>query len=336
MFVNTAYASDENPIGFSVETIMPDNQIDQNKNYFYIQTSPGANQILKVKVTGTSEEPVKIKAYIANAITDDSGTVDYKPNIEKDDTLVDSIEEIAKVDENEFELGLGEEKIVEISITSPATSYSGVKMGAVYFERVMNGLKEGKINNKYSYRIGIICSETEDLYTNSQEFNLLKVTPELKKTQKSVTLTLQNREPKTIADLYMDIKIVDKKTGKTVKSQKLSDGMVAPNSRFDYSVNWGIESIRSGTYIAKVSAKSRYKSWELEKEFEITADEAKKMNEETLYKLMLPLWAYIVTVILGLFTVGSTVFLALRRKKLRKKKKRGGKNVKNKRKTKKG
>ena len=307
--------AEEDPMGFTVETIMPTSQIDQNKSYFYIKTTPNQEQTLKVSVKGTSSDPVKIRVYVANAMTSESGTVNYLPNFEKDPTLQESIEEITTISEEEFELKLGEEKVVELKVTPPADSYDGVKMGAVYFERVPEEKKEGKINTEYSYRIGLMSSESDNLYTDSQQLNLLSVKPELKRTQKSITLELQNPEPKTIADFYMDTKIVDEKTGKVVKTQKLSGGMMAPNSHFDYSVNWGIDKIPSGKYIAKVSAKSRYKEWELEKKFEITEEQAKKMNEETLFKLTLPTWAYIGTIIFGLATVLLTLILTIRSKK---------------------
>ena len=307
--------AEEDPMGFTVETIMPTSQIDQNKTYFYIQTTQNEEQTLKVRVKGTSEEPVKIKTYVANAMTSESGTVNYVAKYEKDTTLQQSIEEITTVSEDTFELKLGEEKVVEIKVTPPAESYDGVKMGAIYFERVLEEKKEGKINTEYSYRIGLMTSESDTIYTDSQELKLLDVKPELKRTQKSITLQLQNPEPKTIADFYMDTKIINEKTGKVVKTQKLSGGMMAPNSHFDYSVNWGIDAIPSGKYIAKVSAKSRYKEWELEKKFEITKEQAKKMNEETLYKLTLPNWAYIGTVILGVMTISLTLLLTIRSKK---------------------
>jgi len=325
--------AEDDPMGFTVETIMPAEQIDKTQTYFYIKTEPGQTQKLKVKVTGTSDEPVKIKTYVANAFTAPNGTVNYLPEQSKDPTLSNSIEEIAAVQEKEFELKNKEEKIVEIDVTPPAEHYEGVKMGAIYFERVSTEAADEKamINTKLSYRVGLIASESDGTYTDSQELNLVEVKPEIMQAQKTIGLVLQNPDPKTIADFYLDVSIVEEKTGKIVKTQKLKNGMMAPNSRFDFSVLWGLDPIPSGSYIAKVSAKSRYKSWELEKKFEITKEQAKKMNEETLYKLTLPAWAYYVTIGLGIGTVVMAGYLSVRgarwkkesqrkRKKIRKKK----------------
>lgn len=314
-YTTTTYAQEENPMGFSVETIMPANQIDQNKTYFYVQTSPGEELTLKVKVTGTSEEPVKVKASLANAITTSGGSVSYETGLEKDPTLKDSIEEIAKLSEEEFEIKLGEEKIVEITVKLPESHYEGVKMGAVYFSRVMDKDQDKAINSDYSYRIGLLLSETDGLYSDSKTLNLLEAKPEMNRKQKSVGLLLQNQDPKTIADFYIDATIVDEKSGSVVKKQKLSSGMMAPNSQFTFPVYWGVTPMKPGKYIAKVSAKSRYDSWELEKKFEITDEQAKKMNEETVFKLTLPTWAYVSTVLLGIATIGLTLGLTLRSKK---------------------
>lgn len=328
-----AAQAEDNPMGFTVETIMPTEQIDKTQTYFYIKTEPGQSQKLKVKVTGTSDEPVKVKTYVANAFTAPNGTVNYLPDQKKDPSLSQSIEEITTIQEKEFELKNKEEKIVEIEVVPPAEHYDGIKMGAIYFERVSEVAADEKsmINTKLSYRVGLIASESDGTYTDSQELNLVEVKPEIKQAQKTIGLVLQNPAPKTIADFYLDVSIVEEKTGKIVKTQKLKNGMMAPNSRFDFSVLWGLDPIPSGSYIAKVSAKSRYKSWELEKKFEITKEQAKKMNEETLYKLTLPTWAYYVTIALGIGTVGMASYLSVRgarwkkesqrkRKKIRKKK----------------
>jgi len=316
LFHSTKVLADEgNPLGFSAETIMPANQIDQNKTYFYVQTNPDEQLTMKVKLVGNSEEPVKVKGSIANAITGAGGSVDYVTGSESDETLKNSIEEFATLSETEFELKNKEEKIIDINVKMPKENYDGVKMGAVYFTRVMDEKGEAAISSDYSYRIGVILSETDGTYTDSKSLNLLEAKPELNRKQKSVGLVLQNPEPKTIADFYVDATIVEEKSGKVIKTQKLSSGMMAPNSRFTFPVEWGVTAIKPGKYIAKVKAKSRYDSWELEKKFEITDEQAKELNAETVFKLSLPTWAYIATIILGIMMVILSVFLAIRAKK---------------------
>lgn len=323
--------SQASPLGFTVEAIQPDTQIDKSKSYFYLKTKPGIEQKLQVKVTGKSSTPVKVKSYISNGITSESGTINYIPDAEKNKTLTDSMEEIATVDTPEFEISDGEEKIVTITIHPPKESYQGIKLGSVSFKQIDDDSKQkAQVTSEYSYRIGICISESEAIYNDGQSLNLTKVKPELFRAQKTILLTLENPEPKMISDFAMTIQIVDKKTGKLVKKQKLEDGSIAPNSDFTYPVDWGIDKIPSGKYIAKVNATSTHKSWDLEKEFEITENQAKKMNKETLVKLTLPTWAYVATVLLAIITVVLSIVISLRDKKWsnvkkRKKKKKGQK-----------
>jgi len=304
--------AETNPLGFVVEPIYSDNQIDTEKPYFYVKTTPGEEQELKVKVTGTSESPVKIKSFVSNAITSEFGSIDYVRDQSKDSSLKDSIEEIATVDNKEFTLAKNEEKTVTILIKNPAEHYEGIKLGTIYFKRVDQNEEKSKnqIKNEYSFRMGILLSETDKIYNDGQSLNFTKVEPKLIRSKKAIVLTLQNPESKMITDFNMKVKIlVDQ--GKIVKEQSIENGSIAPNSSFDYAFDWGIDTLKSGKYTVKISATSKHKSWNLEKNFEITQEIAKEMNNKTLYKLFLPKWAYVVTVFLGVSTLVCSVVIKI-------------------------
>lgn len=321
----------EGAMGFTIETMTPKTQINQDQSYFYIKTKPNEKQELNVKVKGTSKEPVKVKAFTTNGMTSELGTIDYIFNHKKDETLTHSIEEITQVSEPEFTIKQGEEKFVVITVNPPNDHYDGVKLGAVYFQQVddTSENKETAIKTSKSYRVGLMLSESDSEYSDSKSLNLLEVDAELYRRQKSIRLTLQNPEPKMIAEFSMTVQIVNKENGKVVKTQKLEDGSIAPNSRFIFNVDWGIDPIPAGKYIAKVDANSRHESWKLKKDFEISEGQAKKMNDETLMKLTLPKWAYWATIGLSVLTIIVSVILIVRGKiwksksKKRKKKKRG-------------
>lgn len=314
-----ADAADTSPLGFEVTPVLPDTQIDKEKNYFYVETRPGIPQTLKVNVKGLSEEPTKVRVFMANAITSEGGTVAYKAGVEKDPTLQDSIEDLVTVDTPEFEIKKGEERTITLTVTPPATSFEGIKLGTIYFQQVEpEQAKQQAVQSTYSYRIGVMLTEKEEEYSNSKSLNLLSAEAELSHSFKTIQLTFQNPEPKMIADVTMNLSIIDKKTGKVIKKQKLENGSIAPNSRFKLGIDWGIDAIPVGKYQAKVEATSRYDSWSLEKDFEITAATAKKMNDESLNKLTLPSWAYGSILGLGILVVVDSVYLAMRQKQWKK------------------
>lgn len=317
-FTHTVFADNkQSPLGFTVAPIFNDNQLDENLGYFYIQSSPGVNQEVKVKVNGYSETPVKVKVSIANAITGEKGTMDYDSSIKKDDTLVDSLNEIATVDSPEFEIKKGESKIVTVSIHPPASSFAGIKLATIVFDQEKTEKTQEKqtaITNTYGYRIGLMVTEEgKKEYRDSMKINLLDAKAELTRRQKTVVLTIQNPEPKMVGDFTMKTQIVRKSDNKVLKQQTEKNGSMAPNSRFEYAVDWGLESIPAGTYIAKVTIENSFSKWNLEKEFTITEEKAKQMNTDTVVKLTLPTWIYVVTVISALLTGALSFYLIKRR-----------------------
>ncbi|WP_430606654.1 hypothetical protein IGJ55_002753 [Enterococcus sp. AZ170] len=334
--------AEEDPIGFTVEAQQSVTQLDKEKDYFYIKTTPGVEQQVKVTVTGTSEEPVKVKVSTVNGSTSEAGTIDYSPGVKSDSSLKDSIEEITTIDSPEFELKKGEVKTVSITIKPPIDSYEGIKLGTIYFEREQTEeQKKQAIKSSYSYRIGLLLSESDEEYSNSKQLNLIEVKPELKRAKKTIQVTLQNPEPKMIADFSLTASVVEEKSGKVVKKKQLKEGAMAPSSQFSYAIDWGLDPIPAGNYLVKIDAESRYDQWHLEKKFTISAEQAKKMNDETLYKLTLPEWAYWGTGIVAVLLVvdGSYVFLRNRkwkkeliRQTKRKKEKKGRKGTERKRK----
>lgn len=300
------------PLGFSVETVKPSSQIDQNKTFFYIKTEPNQVQKLKVKVTGTSEEVVKVKVYLANGITSEKATINYLASQKKDETLKDSIEEIATVNQPEIEVAQGETKEVIITVKPSAENYTGIKLGSIYFQRETEKNSKVTVDSSFSYRIGLVASEENSSYSDGKSLKLLDVQPELLRAQKTIGITLQNPESKVIPDFSMKVEIVNKINGNVIKKQSMSDGSIAPNSHFTYSVDWGLDPIPSGTYIAKINAKSNDQIWNLEKEFTITEEKAKIMNDETAFKLSLPDWVYVLTIVLSLATLIVSIYLIYR------------------------
>lgn len=143
---------------------------------------------------GNFERTNKVKVYIANAITSVGGIVSYKAGVEKDPTLKNSVEDMTKVDESEFEIKRGEE-----------------------------GTQTQAIRSTYSYRIGIMLSENDQDYSDSKTLNLLSAEAELSRSFKTIQLMFQNPEPKMIADLGMTVSLINKKTGKVVKKQTLEN-----------------------------------------------------------------------------------------------------------------
>lgn len=315
---STVFASkdDENVLGYAVKAIQPSTQLDQDKTYFYVQTVPGEEQTLEVKVQSTRKEPIDLEVTVEDAMTGDNGEIAYKTPDNKDmnydETLKDPVSSMIEVETPKLTVGNFEEKIVRLKLTPPKEHYKGVKIGAISIgiaDKVDNkGIKTG-----FSYEIGAIFSETGEEFNNSESLNLKGVRAELYHGKKMVLATLQNPEPKVLENLTIDATVKSKKSGDVVKEKKVQGYTMAPNSNFKFGLDWGIANIPSGAYILEMDVKNDFNNWTFKKEFQITGKQANEINAGSPYKIITPLNVQIATVILGILTV-MIVFFQFRRK----------------------
>jgi len=79
-FVSLAYPIKANAAAdksYSVQAVLPDNQIDHNESYFDLKVEPNKEQDLKVMIINTGSKPIKVKAEVNDAYTADSGVIGY-------------------------------------------------------------------------------------------------------------------------------------------------------------------------------------------------------------------------------------------------------------------
>ena len=310
-----ALAKDESSnLGYTVLAELNGKQIDPEKSYFYIQTVPGEEQLLTVKVKSTQEEPVKIKIYTTDAFTGDNGTIEYTEDKQKlDDTLLEPISAITKAETPSLTVENYEEKAATFKLAPPKENYAGVKMGALVFE-IDDSESDEQVSSKFAYRIGLITSENGDDYRDSKTLNLLEAKSTIKRGKKMILATLQNPEPKILSDLEITAEVKEKDKQAVLKKKKVENYALAPNSRFEFEMDWGTGTVKAGTYIVVMNASNGYSDWKFEKEFTITGEQAKKMNEESSFKIITPVWIKIGTILL-LVSLGAISFLLLKRRK---------------------
>lgn len=307
---------DDDNLGYVVSAERHGKQIDTEKTFFYIQTAPGEEEELKVKVTSTKKEKVKIKVYATDAITGDSGTIEYTDDLKLlDASLTDPVTSMTKIETPSISVGNFETKEAIIKLTPPKESYSGVKMGALVFELESEKGKE-IVGNKFAYRVGLITAETGDDFRDAKTLKLIDVKSTIDRGKKLVLATLQNPEPKILSGLQINAEITEKGKQEVVKRKKIESYSLAPNSHVDFAIDWGTTNIKAGTYIFKMDASNSFNDWKFEKEFTISKEQAKKMNEESVFKIITPTWIKSVTVALFFAMLSILTTLLVRRKKM--------------------
>lgn len=318
-----AIATDKeaDPLGFVVQAIRPDTQIETNKSYFFIETQPDETQILKVKIKSTQKDPIKIKAFIANGTTGSTGNIEYDESTKNlDKSLKHPLTEFVKINETEITLDNFEEKVVELSLTPPKESYQGIKLGAVVFQTVEDKeeTKTQTISSKYQYKIGLITTETGEEYENAKKLELTSAKLGLKLGRKQVAAVIHNPEPKIADNLKIEATVTKKGSDTVLKKQTVENARMAPNSTYEFSVDWGVDVIDPGEYTLKVHAQNDEEDWKWQKDFSISDEKAKKMNEETVFKIESPDWLPYVVVLASISLVLVVVILTVRNKRWKK------------------
>ncbi len=306
----------ENDVGFTVEPVFTNTQIDQSKGFFFVRVKPDEPQDLVVKVKSTNKNPTKVTIYVSDAFTNQNGVIDYDgEEYPEDNTLKNSLKEISNVSDPEITVQNYETKEVKIRITPPKDAFQGVKCAAICVMKAEPEENTEGLTSLFGYRVGLIVTEDSETYDDGSSLNLLKVQPTVHEGKRVIQTRLQNPEPKVLEKLTVETKLRAKGKEEILRKRKTNDMRMAPNSQFDFATNWGLDPIEAGTYVLSIKADSGENTWSWEEEFTIGEKEAKKINEEATYTITYPSWVPIVVLLIGTATLANIGSLYVRRKK---------------------
>ena len=307
-------------LNFSVNAVIPDNQIDKEKSYFDLKVTPGEKQKLIVKLRNTTDKEIVINPHIQSAKTNKNGVIDYTPNkIKKDDTLKIAMEDIAKVPK-EVTVPPQSEKDLTIEVTMPKDKFDGVILGGIYLKEDTSKNKEEDkendvaIKNEYSYVVALQMRQNDNKVKPMLHMN--EVNPETQNARNVIVANIQNSEPMIISKLKIDATVNKKGSKDNLAILKKENLQVAPNSNFNIAVPLEGEKLEAGTYILNMKAESAGKEWQFKKEFNISADKATTMNEKdvTLEKET-PTMLYIFLGVAFLIVIAVVIYFIIRRNK---------------------
>ncbi|MGX7418177.1 DUF916 and DUF3324 domain-containing protein [Carnobacterium gallinarum] len=297
----------------SVSTNQPENQIDKNQSFFDVRMNPGQKQDLEVVLTNTTNEELTMLASANSAITNDNGVVDYswklkdalaaaKENnkdktklpidlktVTYDSTLKYPLSEIATMPE-EINIPAKSQVIAKIQVKMPTETISGVIAGGVYLTQKEESTKDEdaskgvQIKNKFVYVVGIQLRQNEDISALKPDMKLdkKKILPTQVNYRNYLGINLQNTEAIYIRNLTVDAKVYQKGNNQVLHEAKQEGMKMAPNSNFNFGVNWENQEFKAGTYRVKVTAKAEDydKTWSWDEEFTIERKTADKLNKQ--------------------------------------------------------
>lgn len=334
-------------MNFSVTAVQPDNQIDKAQTYFDLRMSPGQKQELHVRMTNSTDHEITVEVQLNSATTNDNGVIDYSWNLEKataaakennknksnaaidvkkigyDSTLNYLISDIA-TGEKEVKLPAKSDTIYKINLKMPKESFDGQILGGIRFNEKITEKQSAddgsgmQIQNRYAYVLGLSLKETNEKVTPDMKIVKNKIKPASVSGYNAVVINLQNSKMVMLRDLAIDAKIYKKNSKKVLHEATDSGLKMAPNSNFNYAVDWGNKPLEAGTYLVKVNAENRAttdetkemnRKWNFEEEFTITKADAKQVNEQAteLEKAPIQWWVFVLVVMLliGVLAVGG-------------------------------
>lgn len=291
---------------FYISLVPTANQLAPGNNYFLIKVGEKHQQEIQLRVYNQSSKPLTLRQQIITAYTNENGFIGYQPTqkpITFDKTLKYKLGDLVTlVSPEQFTVKGNSSTVVRAKINSTLPAdFHGEVLGSWYV--VQDGGNADKIqsnvsiNNDYAYVTSIGLLKDNSVLP---DMKLLSARGTIRNVRPGVGITLQNPKPGLMQPMSMNAKVIRLKDHKEVLSQDSTGLSMAPNSNFEYFIGSGKESLAPGKYQAVVDAKSGMQYWHLTKDFEITSQQATKINKEAVIKAPFP-WAWvIVTSILGL------------------------------------
>lgn len=297
-FNQSAFANEETQraAGFTVETVIPENQIDKNINYFYLGVQPGNEQTLEVKIRNNTDKKQSYMVQTNQAVTNSNALVVYdQPDVPVDESLSVSIPDITKVEAEKVTIEANAEGTAKIHLKIPKEpAIKGILLGGIHISLISTdeGADKGtSVRNTYGYAIGLIVTENPEspLYGETG-VELKSVEPVLDYGSKVLKANILNPNPEIMKDVSASGSISKKGRSDKVASSSLKDGKIAPNSVLPFQIDWGKQDVEAGTYVFNGQLKTENQSWKFQKEFAISRETAEKLNKESAFKLVVPQW----------------------------------------------
>lgn len=300
--------------GFTVRSIIPENQIGDDQGYYNLLMENGAQQEIATVLTNTSDKPITIDISFSRATTNGNGLAIYDTTSEKKHTaLTHNIEDCVQIPEKEVTLAPYAQATVKSVVTMPHDDVTGVLAGGFTFKQKSSGehnanKSDVSIANEFRYILALVMQQ-----------NTLPITPELKlqniyadqvNARNVISAKLDNISPTYIKDMTISA-TVKGLTNKKLSYSYTADNMkMAPNSDFSFKVPLTKQgdqkvpiapSLKPGKYKVSMTIYSQknengsfqkpatdggkptnytYK-WQFEKEFIIPKSVATKLNKSS-------------------------------------------------------
>lgn len=300
---------------FSVSSVIPENQINKNLSYFDLKVAPSGSQELKVKIFNNKNHEIKVKAMVTPATTCRNGFISYTNLTNYDESLKYPLSDILKLDQNEYIVPAGGFTTATAMLRMPAESYDGIILGGLVFtkaddssETASKGQLAAQIENEYQYVVGVMLSENDNKVVANMNLKYIKST--LVNYHTGLAVNLQNDTSVIIPNLKISGTVYKKGSSEVYKFTEKENIKMAPNSNFDFVIDWKNHKFEAGEYRIHVVAQNEEYFWEWDENFTITPERANDVNKDAVDLVgSNSNWVYILLAILALILVAFLSFI---------------------------
>ena len=300
---------------FSVSSVIPKNQINKNLSYFDLKVAPSSSQELKVKIFNNKDHEIKVKAMVTPATTCRNGFISYTNLTNYDESLRHPLSDILKLDQSEYVVPAGDFATATALLSMPAESYDGIILGGLVFTKADDSFKTAEksqmaaqIENEYQYVVGVMLSENDNKVIANMNLKYIKST--LVNYHTGLAVNLQNDTSVIIPNLKISGTVYKKGSSEIYKSAEKENVKMAPNSNFDFMVDWKNHKFEAGEYRIHVVAQNEEYFCEWDENFVITPEQANDTNKDAVDLVSSNSnWVYILLAALVLALVAFLSFI---------------------------
>lgn len=307
---------------FSISPLNPDTNEPQS-GYYNLKVKPSEKKKIKVRIFNSAKEEIEVNVEANDATTNDNGVISYSNEGEIDSTLKIPFSSIATLQQKRVKVPKEGSVDVEIGIEMPKEEYEGEILGGIRVSGVSKSKEATKdtpaVKANIAYSVAVLLTEKTD--TMEPIMNLLDVKKENKNYRNYINAQLQNSAPRVIKDLEVHAKVYAKDSSDILYEAKKSGMQMAPNSNFKFGVNLENSVVKAGNYTMEISGKADGLPFSFKQDFNISKEEAKSLNENTVYVTGNSpdnTWVYIIAGALGTTLVLIVCYLAYKKTKSQK------------------
>lgn len=165
--ISAGISAEASEFPFSVNPVLPENQIAGQKGYYDVLMQPGQEQELSVELANGTDKDVTVNVALSNAKTNDNGVVEYSANdIPVHSSLTHPFEDLVEYQE-QVTIPAGAQQVYTFKVRMPNEEIPGVIAGGLSLQAAEDETAESTneqgvaVKNKFAYAIAVLLNQSE-------------------------------------------------------------------------------------------------------------------------------------------------------------------------------